>query len=114
MNKHHHINYIELQAEDLEAVKKFYSATFGWKFTDYGPDYAAFNDGTLDGGFERGKAKKGSAVLVIVYSENLEATLKNIKKNGGAITKQVYSFPGGRRFHFADPAHNELAVWSEK
>jgi len=114
MKKHNRINYIEFRAKDLEAIKKFYSATFGWKFTDYGPDYAAFNDGALDGGFERGKPSGQSSPLVILYSDNLETSLDNIKKNGGSITKPIYSFPGGRRFHFADPAGNELAVWSAK
>jgi predicted enzyme related to lactoylglutathione lyase len=29
---------------------------------------------------------------------------------GGTITVPIFSYPGGRRFHFADPAGNELAV----
>jgi len=114
MKKHNRINYIEFQAENLEAVKKFYSATFDWTFTDYGSDYVAFNDGTLDGGFERGEKKGQGTPLVILYSDNLELSLKAVEKNGGAVTKPIYSFPGGRRFHFADPAGNELAVWSDK
>jgi len=113
MNTHHRINYIELQAEDLEAVKDFYSRVFGWKFMDYGPEYVAFNDGVLDGGFAKGEKRGGGSPLVILYSENLEASLKAIEEAGGAIVQPIYSFPGGRRFHFTDPAGNELAVWSE-
>jgi hypothetical protein len=114
MNKHHRINYIEFQAKELEAVKKFYTATFGWQFTDYGPDYVAFNDGSLDGGFRRSETKGGSGALVILYSDNLETSLEDVKANGGSIIKPIFSFPGGRRFHFADPSGNELAVWSDK
>lgn len=114
MNTHHHINYIEFQAPDLEAVKKFYGSVFGWKFTDYGPEYVAFNDGSLDGGFEKGERRASGAPLIILYSENLAATQKAIETAGGKITQAVYDFPGGRRLHFTDPAGNELAVWSEK
>jgi predicted enzyme related to lactoylglutathione lyase len=32
----------------------------------------------------------------------------------GSITKDIFSFPGGKRFHFVDPSENELAVWSDK
>lgn len=113
MNKPNRINYIEFQAPDLEKIKKFYKAVFGWKFTDYGPGYVAFNDGSLDGGFEKGK-KRGKSPLVILYSNDLKAVIGRVKKSRGKITKPIFSFPGGRRFHFTDPAGNELAVWSEK
>lgn len=110
--KHHAINYIELSAPDFAAVKAFYATVFGWAFTDYGAGYLAFNDGTLDGGFAPGTPKEGGA-LVILYSNNLEASRNAIQENGGTITQDIYSFPGGRRFHFRDPAGNGLAVWSE-
>jgi predicted enzyme related to lactoylglutathione lyase len=114
MNKHHSINYIEFPADNLEAVKSFYTTVFGWSFTDYGPTYAAFNDGVLDGGFTSGAIAKGSGPLVILYSSDLESSVAAITEAGGTILKPVYEFPGGKRFHFADPAGNELAVWSEK
>jgi predicted enzyme related to lactoylglutathione lyase len=41
-------------------------------------------------------------------------SLETIKKYGGKIIKSIYDFPDGRRFHFADLAGNELAVWTEK
>ena len=113
MHIHNRINYIEFQASDLTAVKNFYTNTFGWVFTDYGPEYTAFNDGTLDGGFARGE-RTGGTPLVILYSSDLESTAAAVEKNGGKIVKPAYSFPGGRRFHFLDPSGNELAVWSEK
>lgn len=114
MNKHHKINYIEFPADDLEKIKDFYTKAFGWKFTDYGPQYSAFTDGSLDGGFTAGKVAKGAGPLVILYSESLEDSVQAVKDAVGKITKPIYSFPGGRRFHFTDPAGNELAVWSDK
>jgi predicted enzyme related to lactoylglutathione lyase len=111
-----HINYIEFPAGDLEKAKAFYSAAFGWRFEDYGPDYCAFQDAGLDGGFYRAplraSASEGSA-LVVIYADDLEATLRRVIECGGTIIREIFSFPGGRRFHFADPNGNELAVWSE-
>lgn len=109
MNK---ISYIEFPADNLEKVKNFYSSTFEWKFTDYGPGYTAFSDGQLDGGFTAGKVARGSGPLVILYSKDLKGSLETVKRCGGEITKPIYSFPGGQRFHFRDPVGNELAVWS--
>jgi len=114
MNKHHSINYIEFPAADLSAIKEFYSKAFGWTFTDYGPEYIAFNDGVLDGGFTKGSVIQEGGPLVILYSENLEASVEAVTACGGTIFKQIYSFPGGRRFHFLDPAGNHLAVWSDR
>lgn len=115
MNKGHSLNYIEFPADDLEAIKSFYAGAFGWEFTDYGPEYVAFVDGSgMDGGFTKGTIAHGSGPLVIVYSENLESSAEVVEKHGGTIIKPAYEFPGGKRFHFTDPAGNELAVWSEK
>lgn len=113
MNTHHRINYIELPAADLPAVKAFYNAVFGWSFTDYGPEYAAFNDGSLDGGFTAGEVVASGGPLVILYSEDLEGSLAAVEAAGGEIVRPIFDFPGGRRFHFLDPAGNQLAVWSE-
>jgi len=38
---------------------------------------------------------------------------QKVEAAGGVIIRSIYAFPGGRRFHFADPAGTELAVWSE-
>jgi uncharacterized protein len=114
MNKHNTINYIELPAKDLDAIKNFYTKAFGWKFTDYGPDYTAFNDGVMDGGFTKGSVSGDTGPLVILYSENLEESLDTIKSCGATITKDIFEFPGGRRLQFLDPAGNELAIWTDK
>lgn len=116
MPEHEKINYVEFPAKDIEAVKSFFVAAFGWSFTDYGPEYTSFSNEGLDGGFYRAglaaSTANGSA-LVVFYSKELEKTQAKIEDAGGSIVKPIFSFPGGRRFHFADPNGNEYAVWSE-
>ena len=112
---HHRIDYIEFPATSTAPVKNFYTTVFGWKFDDYGPGYAAFHDGRLAGGFDAEAAKPatGPSALAVIYSSNLEATEKAVRAAGAIITRPIFDFPGGRRFHFADPSGNELAVWSD-
>jgi uncharacterized protein len=109
---HHSIDYVEFSAENLAVVQTFYGKTFGWEFTDYGPDYTCPTNAGLDGGFFT--SPEPVKPLVILYSSNLEASLQSVTANGGKITRNIFDFPGGRRFHFTDPAGNELAVWSDK
>lgn len=117
MNIHEKINYIEFPSKDLEKTKRFFAQVFGWEFTDYGPDYIAFSDEGVDGGFFRSDlcttTQNGSA-LVVFYSEQIEHTREKILAASGEIVMEIFSFPGGRRFHFADPNGNEYAVWSDQ
>jgi len=116
MNQHEKINYVEFHARDLPATKAFFEAAFGWSFVDYGPEYIAFSDQGLDGGFfksERAAAVDKGSALVVLYSKSLEETQAKVEKAGGRILKPIYAFPGGRRFHFAEPSGNEFAVWGE-
>lgn len=116
MKQHEKINYLEFPAKDLEATKSFFTTVFDWAFTDYGPEYAAFSNAGIDGGFFKSdqftSTKNGSA-LIVFYSNELEKTQSKIEDAGGAIIKPIFTFPGGKRFHFADPNGNEFAVWSE-
>lgn len=105
------LDYIELPGGDLAPVKAFYGAAFGWTFQDYGPEYAGFNEG-LDGGFDA-QEDATRTPLPILYAQDLEAMQAKVEAAGGRIVKPIFEFPGGRRFHFTDPAGNELAVWSE-
>jgi predicted enzyme related to lactoylglutathione lyase len=109
------INYIELPLADGAKTKAFYGDAFGWTFIDYGPDYMSFQGAGIDGGFngEASAAAEGVGTLTVLYAADLEATRDAVDKAGGIITKPIFSFPGGRRFHFLDPNGNELAVWSE-
>ena len=117
MNQHEKINYVEYPASDIEATKAFFTKVFNWAFVDYGPDYTAFSNAGIDGGFFRADlsavAAKGSA-LIVFYSDDLEATLAKVEEAGAKILQPIFAFPGGRRFHFTEPSGNELAVWSDK
>lgn len=107
------INYIELYAQNLEEIKEFYSKAFGWTFTDYGPNYTAFTHSGIDGGFAKTDHDIVNGALIVLYNENLEEIKEKVVQLGGVLTKDIFSFPGGRRFHFKDPSGNELAIWSE-
>jgi predicted enzyme related to lactoylglutathione lyase len=108
------IDYVEFPATDLAAVKAFYGEVFGWEFADYGPEYTSFQDGRLAGGFTTGAQAVTGGPLVVIYSCELEAAEDRVREHGGRIVKRIFEFPGGRRFHFTDPAGNELAVWSDQ
>lgn len=109
--RHEQVQYIEFLSKDLNRAKEFYSSSFGWKFTDYGPNYTAFEGDYVDGGFTSGEPVKGT-VLIILYSNDIESTQQKVVAAGGHISKDIFSFPGGKRFHFTDPDGYELAVWS--
>ncbi|MEO8795056.1 MAG: VOC family protein [Daejeonella sp.] len=111
--KDSHISYVEFKANDLEKIKEFYSSAFGWTFTDYGPDYVAFAESGIDGGFEKTDSEIVNGTLIVLYHQDLESIKTKVSEAGGRITKDIFSFPGGRRFHFADPSGNELAIWSD-
>jgi hypothetical protein len=108
------VDYLEFMAPNVASSKHFYAAAFGWTFTDYGPDYSSFGHSNIDGGFSKEPPSTSGAPLVILYASRLEEAQKKVEAAGGKIVKPIFSFPGGRRFHFADPAGNELAIWSDK
>lgn len=113
---HHHIDYVEIPSCDLAATKTFFSTVFGLDFTDYGEDYTAFSAAGVSGGFFRSPAvsqTEQGAALIVFYSDDLEATQAAVKDAGGNVTKPIFSFPGGRRFHFDEPGGSEFAVWGE-
>ena len=116
---HEKINYIEFPSRDMTVTKQFFSAVFDWQFTDYGEQYMAFHaaQAGIDGGFylaPLSPATANGSALAVFYSHDLEATQAKIEANGGSTVKPIFSFPGGRRFHFADPNGNEYAVWSDR
>lgn len=116
MKEHEKLNYVEFAAKDLEQTKKFFIHVFDWKFEDYGPEYIAFSNQGLDGGFfkaELSSTTENGGALLVFFSHEIEATLSKVEEAGGQITKPIFSFPGGRRFHFVEPSGNEFAVWAE-
>lgn len=112
---HNSINYVEFPLMNLGETKRFYGSVFGWEFQEWGPNYLSFSGAGIDGGFN-GEDKtpvQKPGVLIVLFSEDLESSLAAVKAAGAAILRDIYSFPGGRRFHFADPNGNELAIWAE-
>ena len=110
------IDYVEFPARDFDSVQVFCEKAFGWSFTDYGDNYRAFTAGKVDGGFYKSEnlsSTKTGAALIVLYATDLEKTQETVLASGGEVVKEIFSFPGGRRFHFADPNGNELAVWSD-
>ena len=116
MSRHEKIDYLEFPSKDLEKTKTLFSSVFAWSFVDYGPDYLAFSNAGILGGFFKSdlscSTKIGSG-LTVFYSNDLAQTQSKIEKAGGLIIQAIFSFPGGSRFHFSDPNGNEYAVWCE-
>ena len=110
----HAIDYVEISVLDLAAAKAFYAAAVGWAFTDYGPAYAGIQraDGREQGGLEEVAEVRTGGPLVVLASDDLEASLAQVQAAGGEIVQPIFAFPGGRRFHFADPSGTVLAVAS--
>jgi len=116
MARHETINYLELPAQNLAQTKAFFAKVFQWTFEDYGPDYIAFKEACIEGGFYKSTQKattRDGSVLIVFYSDDLAATEEKILSAGGQIVRPCFQFPGGMRFHFCDPNGNEFAVWTE-
>lgn len=117
-HRHHAIDYLELTVTDLDRARRFYSEAFGWRFNDYGPGYAGIqNPGGPDapevGGLALGEETRAGGPFVLLYSADLDRSVKDVEGAGGRVVRGPYAFPGGRRFHFTDPSGNELGVWAE-
>lgn len=111
---HHSFDYIEIPTHDIGTAETFYRLAFGWRFNAYGPGYLGIvsPDGREIGGISLGGETGRSALMVVLYSRDLEASREGVVAAGGTIVREIFEFPGGRRFHFADPSGNELAVWT--
>ncbi len=113
MTRDRKVDYIEFNTTDIAATKRFYGEVFGWKFTDYGPEYTCFEDGRIAGGFSKGNVSP-AGTLIVIYVDDLTGAEKRVRDAGGKIVKEIFSFPGGSRFHFSDPGGNVLAAWHEE
>ena len=110
------VDYLEIPTRNVNETKRFFSELFGWSFIDYGPDYAAFDDGRMTGGFFKSEKTAGVDAgnpLIVFYFEALEEIRSRVTSLGGRITRDIFEFPGGRRFHFSDPGDGEFAIWSD-
>lgn len=113
MSAENRIDYVEIPVTDLKRTREFFSSLFGWSFQEWGDDYMSFNDGRLNGGFRRStEPAPATGVLLVFYSEDLERDVDRVRDLGATISQDIFSFPGGRRFHFVDPVGTEYAIWS--
>lgn len=113
MSKHHTVDFFEIPVLDMAGAKAFYAAAFNWSYEDYGPEYADIRGAGLAGGLRLVTAGPTTGgPLVIIYSNDLEASERAVTAAGATITER-HEFPGGRRFHFVDPGGCELAVWTK-
>jgi predicted enzyme related to lactoylglutathione lyase len=113
MSNNGRVDYLEITVLDVAVAKAFYGQAFGWTFEDFGTEYASWADGRLNGGFRKEAKIHPGGTLTVLYADDLEDMLARVKAAGGWILKEPFEFPGGRRFHFADPSGNELAVWGK-
>lgn len=114
MTSENRIDYVEIPVTDVARSRAFLEAMFGWSFKEWGDDYLSFNDGRLNGGIRKAEdAATQGGVLLVLYSDDLERDVERVRELGGRISQDIFSFPGGRRFHFIDPAGTEFALWSE-
>lgn len=104
------IDYVEFASPELEATQDFFAKAFGWSFIDYGPDYRDIQNAGTGGGLERAP---NIAPLIVLKSDDLDAAYAQVSGAGGKITKEIFEFPGGRRFEFVEPGGTAMAVWSE-
>jgi len=110
-------DYVELPAktrEGLLKIKSFYSGVFGWSYTDWGEDYSDTKDSGILSGLNADPSQAPLHALAIIYVQDIETKRNEIISAGGRITRDIFSFPGGRRFHFTDPIGNELGIWTDK
>lgn len=114
------VNYIELPATDLDSTKAFYAEAFGWDWVDHGPTYATSTSGQIKvalnaeasvGPAHNSGAQNSVGPFVLFGTSDLEAVESAVRTAGAEIVSSIYPYPGGRRFHFADPSGNILGVY---
>ncbi len=103
-------NYLELSVLDLDAARAFYRAALGFSFTDYGPGYSAVEGGPVELGFTTAAA---TPPLPTFETDDLEGALAAVKAAGGDVVKDIFAYPGGRRFEFLDPSKNRVAIYQK-
>ena len=116
MKAYEKINYIEFPSKNIAVTKGFFTEVFGCSIVYYGPEYTSITNSGIVGGFfhsDLSASTDTGSALIVFYSLDLEQTQAKIEDAGGSIIKPIFSFPGGRRFHFTDPNDNEYAVWSD-
>ncbi len=104
------ICFVELPVADVAGAQAFYERALGWALTGFGSSYACTMSGDVDLGLQGDAGETTAAPLAVIRVDDLDAAEAAVTAAGGSISRAAFDFPGGRRFHFRDPAGNELAV----
>ena len=116
--RHNRIDYVELGAKnagDYAKTKAFFETAFGWTYQDYGPDYCDTQSSGVGSGINGDSDHRTLQPLPgDLRRGSRSGAGRGRSRPAASCTRAIFSFPGGRRFHFADPSGNELGVWSEK
>jgi len=110
------IDYVEFPTASPAshaATKIFYGDVFGWSYQSWGDDYSDTKDSGIASGINGSSEHQTAKPLVVLFAPDLEAVRERIIRAGGKISRDIFAFPGGRRFHYVDPSGNELGVWSD-
>jgi predicted enzyme related to lactoylglutathione lyase len=103
------IDYVEFSSPEMKATTDFFAKALGWSFIDYGPDYKDIQQAGLGGGVERGDLRPP---LIVLKSTDLENDKTRLLEAGAELVRDIFEFPGGRRFEFREPGGTLMAVWS--
>ncbi|WNO52466.1 VOC family protein [Stakelama saccharophila] len=107
------LNYLELPVRDVARLKQFYEQAFGWSLSQFGPDYAATTSDDVEIGLNGDADEWTAQLLPVIEVDDIDSAVEQVTRAGGTVSRPIFAFPGGRRFHFRDPHGHELAVWTK-
>lgn len=105
------IDYFEIPSPAAGASSAFFSRAFGFGAQAFGNDYIEIRDGGMLGGINADGKDRSKAMMIGIRTDDIAAAERAIVAAGGAITRQVYDYPGGKRLFFREPGGSELMVY---
>jgi uncharacterized protein len=113
--------YFEIQADDLKRARDFYSAIFGWEFTEQPGlpiEYWQIANGGIGGGLlkrpaPRPPAQSGANAFVCSFQvEGFDATAQTISQLGGMVAMPKFAVPGKCwQGYFLDAEGNTFGIF---
>lgn len=112
-----HLAHFAINADDVDATKRFYEATFGWRFQPWGPP-EFFHIDMGDGGDPRVRGalqsrrelvpgERINAFECTLAVPDVDATARAVTTHGGLIVMERTTITGvGHLIWFADPSGN--------
>ena len=109
----HPVVHAEIRSGDPDATRDFYSALFGWTYSEGAFPGYTFVDTGVEGALPTaiGPLQGGTdAVLFFVGVEDVEATLARAEELGGTIIQPAQQVPGVTFGVFADAQGHAVGV----